>query len=121
MSEATKLNPLTRGAKFELRMFVNPSSQYGTVRTTQPEKKALSSPRTQGRQYLIREVSQGSITKIEQLSLMSRVLFKQVIDYNNSLEGKKSILDSLLNDDLSSFFYYRTQADEAAGKRMTKI
>jgi hypothetical protein len=44
-----------------------------------------------------------------------------VIDYNNAFDGKKNILDSLLNDDLSSFFYYRSQADEAAGKRTTKI
>ena len=76
MSEAIKLNPLTRGAKFELRMFVSPSSQYGSGRATQPEKKALSSPRTQGRQYLNREVSLGSITKIDQLSVISRLLFK---------------------------------------------
>jgi len=121
MSEAIKLNPLTRGAKFELRMFVSPSSQLGAGRATQPERKALSSPQIQGKQYLNKEVSQGSISMILQLNAMSRVLFKQVIEYNNAIDGRKSILDQVHNEDQSKWFYYRSQADEEAGKWMTKI
>jgi len=76
MLEAIKLIPLTSGAKFELRMFITPYSQYGAGRTIMLEKKALNSPRTQGRQYLNREFPPGSITKIDQLSVISRLLFK---------------------------------------------
>lgn len=108
MSDSIKLNPLMRGAKFELRMSTSLSSQFDTWRATQLEKKALSSPRNQGKQYLNREVSLGSITQIEQLNVISRLMFKQVIEYNNGLDGKKSILDSLLNDNLSKCFYYRS-------------
>jgi hypothetical protein len=91
------LNPLTRGAKFELRMFVSLSSQFGAGKATQPERKALSSPGTQGRQYLNREVSQGSISMIVHLNAMSRLLFKQVLEYNYAIDGKKSILDHVHN------------------------
>lgn len=52
---------------------------------------------------------------------MSRLLFKQVIEYNSALDGKKSILENLHNEDQSQWFYYRSQADEEAGKRTTKI
>jgi len=115
------LIPLTRGAKYELRMFVSPSSEFGAGRTTQLERKALSSPGTQGRQYLNKEVSQGSISMILQLNAMSRLLFKQVIEYNNAIDGRKSILDHVHNEDQSKWFYYRSQADEEAGKWTYKI
>jgi hypothetical protein len=121
MSEAIKLNPLARGAKFELRMFVSPSSQFGAGRATQPERKALSSPRTLGRHYLNKEVSQGSISMILQLNVMSRLLFKQVIEYNNAIDGRKSILDHVHNEDQSKWFYYRSQADEEAENWTNKI
>ena len=53
---------------------------------------------------------------------MSRLLFKQVVEYNSAaLDGKKSILDLLPNQDQSKWFYYRSQADEEAGEWTTKI
>jgi hypothetical protein len=52
---------------------------------------------------------------------MSRLLFKQVIEYNSAIDGKKGILDHLPSQDQSKWFYYRSQADEEAGEWTTKI
>ena len=51
MSEV-KLIPLKQGAKFELRMFVQPLKEQNNPLPVPFEKKLLSSPRTHFKKYL---------------------------------------------------------------------
>lgn len=104
MSEV-KLIPLKQGAKFELRMFVQPIEETPTAKPPIPfEKKLLSSPRTHGKKYLNKEVILGSVTKLAQMSTSSRILIKQVFEYNN-LRDLQNLL-TLSNDDQNLCFYY---------------
>ena len=99
-----KLIPLKQGAKFELRMFVQPLEEQSTPKPMPFEKKLLFSPRTNGKKYLNKEVILGSVTKIAQMSTSSRILIKQVFEYNN-LRDLQNLL-SLSNDDQNLCFYY---------------
>jgi hypothetical protein len=96
MSEV-KLIPLKQGAKFELRMFVQPSEETPTGKPIPFEKKLLSSPRSHGKKYLNKEVILGSVTKLAQMSTSSRILIKQVFEYNNSSDLQNLL--TLSNDD----------------------
>lgn len=108
-----KLIPLKQGAKFELRMFVQPLEEQSTPKPMPFEKKLLSSPRTRGKKYLNKEVILGSVTKIAQMSTSSRILIKQVFEYNN-LRDLQNLL-SPSNDDQNLCFYYISLADVVAG------
>jgi hypothetical protein len=96
MSEV-KLIPLKQGAKFELRMFVQHSEETPTGKPIPFEKKLLSSPRSHGKKYLNKEVILGSVTKLAQMSTSSRILIKQVFEYNNSSDLQNLL--TLSNDD----------------------
>ena len=99
-----KLIPLKQGAKFELRMFVQPLEEQPTPKPVPHEKKLLSSPRTHGKKYLSKEVILGSVTKLAQMSTSSRILIKQVFEYTNSSDLQNLL--TLSNDDQNLCFYY---------------
>ena len=78
-----KLIPLKQGAKFELRMFAQPLEEQSTPKPTPFDKKLLSSPRTGGKKYINREVHLDSVREIGQMRNLTRMLIKQVFEYNN--------------------------------------
>ena len=103
MSEV-KLIPLKQGAKYELRMFVHPLVEQPTPKPVPFEKKLLSSPRTHGKKYFNKEVILTGVTRLSQMSTSSRMLIKQVSDYNNTRDLQNLL--SLPTDDQNLCFYY---------------